>query len=124
VTKKNRTSKTPAQKPRMPDETMELVATQFRALAEVSRLRLLERLIEGPENVTELAEYAGLSHANASKHLNLLASAGLVVRRKQGSTVMYEVADSVPERLCKVVCDRVAARLARDLASAKRFLER
>jgi len=26
--------------------------------------------------------------------------------------------------LCKIVCDRVAVRLARDLASAKRFLER
>ncbi len=103
---------------------MEVVASQFRALAEVSRLRLLERLIEGPESVTDLAEYAGLSHANASKHLNLLASAGLVVRKKQGSTVLYEVADTTPERLCKIVCDRVAVRLARDLANAQRFLGR
>ncbi len=108
----------------MPDDVMELVAAQFRALAEVSRLRLLERVIDGPKNVTELADYAGLSHANASKHLNVLASAGLVVRRKQGSTVLYEVADTIPERLCKIVCDRVASRLARDLASAQRFLDR
>jgi DNA-binding transcriptional ArsR family regulator len=105
----------------MPDVMMESVAAQFRALGEISRLRLLERLIEGPRNVTELAEYAELSHANASKHLNVLASAGLVARRKEGSTVLYEVVDSTPERLCRTMCDRITSRLEDDLATAKRF---
>ncbi|MBL8862066.1 MAG: helix-turn-helix transcriptional regulator [Planctomycetes bacterium] len=117
-----RPRKAPARRDRMPDELMAAVAAQFRALGDVSRLRLLELLLEGPRSVTELAERAGLSHQNASKHLAVLSAVGLVARRRDGAHVLYATEGDGPERLCAIVCERVAARVAREHASARRYL--
>lgn len=48
------------------------------ALAEPNRLRIVELLREGPLTVGEIAARAGLRQPQASKHLKVLASAGLV----------------------------------------------
>jgi DNA-binding transcriptional ArsR family regulator len=117
-----RPRKLAARRERMPVEMMDAVAAQFRALGEVSRLRLLEHVLDGPKSVTALAEHAGLSHANASKHLGVLAAAGLVARSKDGSVVLYQVADDTAEKLCSIVCARIADRIARGHASSRRFL--
>jgi DNA-binding transcriptional ArsR family regulator len=91
------------------------VAGQFRALAEPTRLALLQALRAGTKSVMELAEGAGLSHANASKHLLVLAAAGFVVRREQGTRSIYTLADRTTETLCSLMCDRVARRREQDL---------
>jgi DNA-binding transcriptional ArsR family regulator len=109
---------------RMPDAMMERVALQFRALGEASRLRLLEALLSGPKNVGELAAHAGLSHANASKHLAVLAAAGLLTRTKSGAAAVYATTDDTPSRLCDIMCGHVTAQVERDLAAAKRLLGR
>ena len=83
------------------------VASWFRALSEPSRLRLLEELCDGERNVNDLAQAAGLSHANASKHLSVLCAAGQVTRRKAGTAVLYTLADDTVRELCELVCRRL-----------------
>ncbi len=63
-----------------------------RALANANRLELLEFVAQGPRSVEELAKVSGLSVANTSQHLQALRQAGLVVARKEGLRVYYEIA--------------------------------
>ncbi len=63
-----------------------------KALSHVHRLEMLELLAQGERNVESLAQVAGLSVANTSRHLQLLRLAGLVASRKTGLYVYYRVA--------------------------------
>lgn len=58
----------------------------FHALADPTRRAMLRRLARGEQSVTELAEPFDMSLAGASKHVNVLESAGLVRRTVEGRT--------------------------------------
>ncbi|MGD2084226.1 MAG: metalloregulator ArsR/SmtB family transcription factor [Chromatiales bacterium] len=88
----------------------EHLALVARALGSGARLELLDFLAQGERSVEDLAGVAGLSLANASKHLQQLRTAGLVEARRDGRHVRYRLAD---ER----VLDAVAA--LRVLAEAR-----
>ena len=77
----------------LPDELVELIAERFRALAEPTRIKLLDRLREGEATVLELTALVGTTQQNVSKHLVLLQRAGIVARRKQGNFAYYRIAD-------------------------------
>ena len=79
-------------------------ARWLRALGEENRIRLLLRLQEGPANVTTLAADLGLSHASASKHLNVLAAHGIVEARREGPAHVYAIADRSVFEICDIVC--------------------
>ena len=63
-----------------------------KALSHGNRLELLDFVAQGPRSVDELASMTRLSVANASKHLQELRRAGLVLARKEGLRVFYELA--------------------------------
>lgn len=56
----------------------------FQALAHPIRRRILEQLAAGPENVSGLAEPHDVSLAAVSKHLRVLANAGLIEFEEDG----------------------------------------
>jgi len=64
-----------------------------KAVANPSRLELLDLLCQGPRTVETLAREAGLGVANASQHLKLLRAARLVEAEKEGLFVTYRLAD-------------------------------
>ena len=75
------------------------LATEFAALADPVRLRLLSLLASAPAGevcVCELVEPLGRSQPTVSHHLKLLVDAGLIIGEKRGRWVWYRV---VPERL-------------------------
>jgi DNA-binding transcriptional ArsR family regulator len=71
----------------------------FRALGDVTRMRILEQLARRPRSTQELAPLVGLSEAGTSKHLRLLADAGVVTSRREGYYVVYSVVDERLESL-------------------------
>jgi DNA-binding transcriptional ArsR family regulator len=81
------------------------IADRFRLLAEPTRLRLLDLLSDGERSVGGLAEDLGCSQANVSKHLALLADAGVVRRRRDGLHCFYAVSDPAVFVLCGQVCE-------------------
>ena len=87
------------------EETIGLMAAHFRALGEVSRLKLIFAAGKGEKNVTQLVAATGLSQANVSKHLRILTEGGLLVRRKKGIYVLYSTSHmpilKFIEKLCK-----------------------
>jgi len=71
----------------------EQFAIVAKALGHANRLELLEFLAQSERSVEALANVAGLSIANTSRHLQQLRLAGLVVSRKEGLYVFYRVAN-------------------------------
>lgn len=66
----------------------------LRAAGETTRLRLLALLAEGEHTVKDLTEILGQSQPRVSRHLKLLADAGLVTRYAEGAWAYYRLAES------------------------------
>lgn len=94
------------------EELAELIARRFRALADPLRVRLLDLLRDGELSVSELAARLGAGQQNVSKHLAVLADAGLVARRKDGNHVYYGIADDGVFALCEQVCGSLQSHLS------------
>src|SRR5512132_2903050 len=95
----------------IPEELAALVVRRFRLLAEVMRIRLLDRLRDGEATVGELAETLDTSQQNVSKHLAVLADAGILGRRKERNHVYYRIVDEGVFALCEQVCGSVQQQL-------------
>lgn len=76
-----------------------VTATTFNVLAEPSRRRILDLLLEQPRPVGELVLRLGLSQPGTSKHLRVLRDAGLVQVRRDAQRRLYELR---PEPLVEV----------------------
>ncbi len=96
----------------LPDPLVELIAQRFRVIGEPMRIKLLDRLREGPATVNELRDAIGASQQNVSKHLGVLHQAGIVSRSKEGTAVRYAIADETVFALCEQVCGGLRTQLA------------
>lgn len=96
----------------LPDTLVELIAGRFQVLAEPMRIRLLDRLRDDEATIGEIAEALGTSQQNVSKHVGVLAGAGMVAREKRGNTVICSISDPSVFDLCELVCGGVARRVA------------
>jgi DNA-binding transcriptional ArsR family regulator len=95
------------------DEGVGMVAKFFRALADPTRLRLLEFLLLEPHTVGECVARVGLAQGRVSSHLACLADCGYVVARRDGRRTFYQVSDP---RVADLVL--LARSLAADNATA------
>ena len=96
----------------LPDQLVDVIAQRFRVLGEPMRIKLLDRLRDGAATVLELQESTGGSQQNVSKHLGVLAGAGMVKRTKQGNHARYEIADPDVFALCDQVCGGIRRQLS------------
>ena len=99
---------------------LEMIAAHFRVLGDASRLNLLLQLSSGEKTVQGLCQITGMSQANASKHLNLLAEHGLVRKRREGLFVYYTATDRSVYELCDLAHGALGKRfntLARQLSN-------
>jgi ArsR family transcriptional regulator, nickel/cobalt-responsive transcriptional repressor len=105
---------------RSPDELdpnfAAVIAETMQALATPSRVRILGRLHAGPCSVNELAGAVGMESSAVSHQLRLLRHLGLVVGRRDGRRVVYDLYDDhVGEMLEQAIShvEHVRAGLAR-----------
>lgn len=99
---------------------MEKMAATFRALSEPQRLRILQVLEEGERPVGEIAAAIEGTQSNISRHLQALKLAGLVSRRRDGNSILYEIADPMIFQLCALVCRRSPAAPAAKKSPSKK----
>ncbi len=85
----------------------QLKADFFKALGHPIRIRILEQLVDGEQSVAALLQSIGTEQSHLSQQLGILRRAGLVTSRRDGSTVVYAIADD---------------RIEQSLAVAKSFL--
>jgi ArsR family transcriptional regulator len=65
----------------------------MKALSDPNRVRVLKLLQQGELCVCEIQNLLGLAQSTVSKHMKLLEDAGLVERRRQGTWILYSLAD-------------------------------
>jgi len=97
----------------VPTSLVEQAAERFRLLSDPTRLRLLNELDSvGELAVGELSRRAGVGLSNTSKHLHQLEREGIVGKRRQGTTILYRIADPSLGELCDLVCSGLRRRYA------------
>jgi ubiquinone/menaquinone biosynthesis C-methylase UbiE/Fe2+ or Zn2+ uptake regulation protein len=69
------------------------IVTALKAAAEPTRLRILTLLAAGELSVKDLTQILGQSQPRISRHLKLMAEAGLVERFREGSWAYFHVSD-------------------------------
>lgn len=70
----------------------EIKADLFKALGHPLRVRVLELLAGGERPVADLLTETGLEASHLSQHLAVLRRTGLVVARREGNAVHYQLA--------------------------------
>ena len=58
----------------------------------------------GERSVNELVNALDGNQPNVSKHLQVLSEAGLVSRRREGTSIVYAISDPMVFKLCALVC--------------------
>ena len=96
----------------LPQALVELIAERFRVIGEPMRIRLLDALRDGPLTINELTEALGASQQNISKHVGVLARAGIVARERDGNRVRCSIADDTIFELCELVCGGLRQQVA------------
>jgi rhodanese-related sulfurtransferase/DNA-binding transcriptional ArsR family regulator len=86
-------------KRRFKDSVYGAVARVPAALANRHRLELLDLVSQRPRTVQDLAAEAGLTVANASQHLQVLARCGLVAVERRGTFAHYRTSGRAVYRL-------------------------
>jgi ArsR family transcriptional regulator len=66
-------------------------ARVLKALANESRLKIVDRLAKGECSVGELTDLVGSDRTTISKHLAVLRAHGIVLDRREGNVVFYKL---------------------------------
>lgn len=76
---------------RQDTKRLALQAEVLKAVAHPTRLAIAWLLRDGEQCVCDIAEAVGAERSNVSRHLAVLAQAGIVEGRKEGVTVYYSL---------------------------------
>ena len=95
----------PLAAPSLSDDEAEATATLFRALADPTRVTIVNMLSrsEEPVCVCEFVRAVGLSQPTVSHHLKKLTDAGLLEREERGKWAYYSLSGEAIERLASLV---------------------
>ncbi len=93
---------------RLADDELEQIARHFRLLGEPMRLKILQAICQEPRTVNDIVSAVGATQANVSRHLSLLALAGILTRKKEGQCVYYGMKDALTLKMCELVRSQLA----------------
>ena len=88
-------------------ELHERAARLFRAVADVSRLRVLEVLESGEACVSQLAEALGVGISTVSQQLKVLWTERVISRRRDGKHIYYRLANQHVTQMVRSVLEHV-----------------
>ena len=77
----------------MEERVLELKAEILKALAQPTRLKILELLRNGEKCICEIVPALNGEQSNISRHISLMQKSHLVTTRKDGVRVMVKVKD-------------------------------
>ncbi|HEY2322131.1 MAG TPA: metalloregulator ArsR/SmtB family transcription factor [Thermoanaerobaculia bacterium] len=102
---------------------LESSAPIFAALGDATRLQVVARLARGgPMSITQLTEGAEVTRQAVTKHLNVLADAGLVVDFKRGRERVWELRKQQLEEAGKIL-DEISQRWDDAIGRLKAMVE-
>lgn len=110
---------------RLLNKIFEMQCEICKALGHPLRLAIVDRLNSEETSAADLIAELGLSKANLSKHMALLARGGIVDSRRDGRQVFYRLTDSDIHKACRIMRSILYRRLkeGEKLASAIHTVE-
>lgn len=100
----------------MPDSLRRFKADIFQALANPTRIAILELLATGELSAGDLIDKLGMEQANVSQHLAVLRARQIVANRKAGNQVFYSVRDPIILRVLALMRQYFQNHLQQSLA--------
>src|SRR3989449_2648145 len=97
-------------------------ASVAQALGSGRRAEIVDLLAQGERSVEEIANEISQSVANTSQHLHVLARAGLVQSRREGTRIFYRLASERVGDLCAAVRDVAVRHVAEGHQLADAYL--
>ncbi len=88
-----------------------LVTDRLALLSDPTRVHLLALLEEGERSVQALSERMPSTPQNISRHLGILYRAGIVTRRREGTSIYYSIADFSTCRLLDQALESIAGQI-------------
>ncbi len=104
------------------DLEIDLVTRFFQILSDPTRVRIVELLLEGEQNVSELVRRLGVPQARVSSHLGCLRWCGYIGSRRDGKFIYYRITDPRVSELMQLA-RRIMAENAEAIASCLRLNE-
>jgi DNA-binding transcriptional ArsR family regulator len=77
----------------------------FKAMADVSRRKILKLLGERPMTAGEIADHFQLAKSTLSGHFNVLKAADLIQEERRGTVIVYSLNASVIDEALSVIMD-------------------
>ena len=102
-----RTPKTKRVQLDQPDHVFEKAAGLFKVMSAPMRLKIINCLCDGEQNVSYLLEKIATTQPNMSQHLNTLFKSGVLAKRREGVQIYYSIANQQIVNLCKAVCAQI-----------------
>ncbi len=96
----------------------------IKALADSSRLRVLNTVVRKPQYVEELAERLGLSASTVSFHLKKLEEAGLVTKSRDQYYVVYRADERILDKTLRELIDFESAEVDREEERIRKYREK
>ncbi|MGO8761817.1 MAG: ArsR/SmtB family transcription factor [Desulfobaccales bacterium] len=93
-------------------ELWELQADICQVMANPKRLQILHLLREKELSVGEMVQVLGVAKANLSQHLSVMRQKGILVPRRQGTTIYYRLAIPYITEACEIMREVLLATLA------------
>lgn len=85
------------------NDQLEKKAEFLKAMAQPTRLKILDLLRQGERCVCDIFPAIGEQQSNVSRHLQFMRRAGVLASRKEGLRVMYRIRDSKTRKLLEDV---------------------
>jgi DNA-binding transcriptional ArsR family regulator len=104
------------------DPVFDAVAAYFSVLSEPTRLKIMHAVCNGEKTVSQIVAETGATQTNISRHLGLMHRHGVLSRRREGTQVIYRVADPTMVELCRTVCNRIAGTIQERKPLRRQFL--
>jgi ArsR family transcriptional regulator len=103
----------------MEERVLELKAEILKALAQPTRLKILELLRNGERCICEIVPAINGEQSNISRHISLMQKSNLVTTRKDGVKVMVKVSDP---RIFEIL-DSIALLLKRQIIETGKLVQ-
>ncbi len=97
-------------------DTFKCSAEILKAIAQPTRLKIIELLRDGERCVCEIFPAIGHEQSNTSRHLQMMLKAGVLNQRKDGLKIYYSVRHAEVLEMVRLA-EQVAAHEARERAA-------
>ena len=103
-------------------ELFRLKARLCKTFADPTRLMIINELRTGQKTVGQIQSALGLLQPVVSRHLALLRERGVVKTQRQGTSIIYSLADPRIIAACDMVHNILLAQMAKDKDVAERLI--